>query len=195
VVWNFSDAIEERLPAPNPIIGSDGSIYGTTEVGGANGGGTLFQFTPGGSLSVMWAFGAGTDGSGPSTGVTEGSDGNFYGTTVTGGTIQICGASSYGCGTIFRVTPAGEETRSRLVWRPDVLWCAIAFPFQVEPRDARCGSYRRRSWNRGLESDSLCANRDSSNERLYVAIVVGRRSRPLESNKSSQGRRPVRSLD
>jgi uncharacterized repeat protein (TIGR03803 family) len=98
------------LPAPNLIIGSDGNLYGTTEVGGANDGGTLFKFTPAGSLSVVWAFGAGTDGSGPWTGVTEGSDGNFYGTTVTGGSIQICGASSYGCGTIFRVTPAGEET-------------------------------------------------------------------------------------
>lgn len=110
VVWNFGGTVEGSLPAPNLIIGSDGSFYGTTEGGGANDGGTLFKFTLAGTLSVVWTFGAGTDGSGPWSGVTQGADGNFYGTTITGGTIQICGASSYGCGTIFRITPAGEET-------------------------------------------------------------------------------------
>ena len=111
VVWNFGGTNEGYLPAPNLIIGSDGNFYGTTEGGGANDGGTLFKFTTAGALSVVWAFGAGEDGSGPWSGVTQGSDGNFYGTTVLGGTIKICGASnSFGCGTIFRVTPAGEET-------------------------------------------------------------------------------------
>ncbi len=33
--------------------------------------------------------------------------------------------------------------------RPDVLWFPIAFPFQIEPRGARCGSYSRRPRNRG----------------------------------------------
>jgi uncharacterized repeat protein (TIGR03803 family) len=110
VVWNFGGTVEGFLPAPSLIIGSDGNFYGTTEGGGANAGGTLFKFTLAGTLSVVWAFGAGTDGSGPWSGVTQGTDGNFYGTTVTGGTIQSCGASNYGCGTIFRITPAGEET-------------------------------------------------------------------------------------
>jgi uncharacterized repeat protein (TIGR03803 family) len=111
VVWSFGGTVEGSLPAPTLIVGSDGDFYGTTEVGGANGGGTLFKFTPAGALSIVWAFGVGTDGSGPRSGVTQGTDGNFYGTTVTGGTIQTCGVSyDYGCGTIFRVTPSGEET-------------------------------------------------------------------------------------
>ena len=115
VVWNFGSAVagtvDGGLPAPRLIIGSDGNFYGTTEGGGTNGGGTLFRFTPAGTLSVVWAFGAGTDGNGPWSGVTQGTDGNFYGTTVSGGTIQTCGASyNYGCGTIFRITPAGEES-------------------------------------------------------------------------------------
>ena len=111
VVWSFGGSAEGYLPAPNLIVGSDGNLYGTTEGGGANGGGTLFKFAPAGTLSVLWAFGAGSDGNGPWTGVTQGTDGNFYGTTVSGGTIQTCGAGyDFGCGTIFRVTPAGEET-------------------------------------------------------------------------------------
>lgn len=111
VVWNFASSAEGYLPAPNLIIGSDGNFYGTTEGGGPNGGGTLFKFAAAGTLSVVWAFGAGTDGNGPWTGVIQGTDGNFYGTTVSGGTIQNCGAGDgFGCGTLFRVTPAGEET-------------------------------------------------------------------------------------
>src|SRR5579862_5587709 len=38
----------------------------------------------------------------------QGSDGNFYGTTYQGGDLT-CGAP-YGCGTVFRVTPAGTLT-------------------------------------------------------------------------------------
>jgi uncharacterized repeat protein (TIGR03803 family) len=41
------------------------------------------------------------DGSGP-TGLIQGSDGNFYGTTTFGGQFQK--------GTVFRITPEGEET-------------------------------------------------------------------------------------
>jgi uncharacterized repeat protein (TIGR03803 family) len=51
----------------------------------------------------LWSFGAGQDGSGPWTGVVQGRDGNFYGTTVGGGTVN-------GVGTVFRLTPAGVET-------------------------------------------------------------------------------------
>jgi len=111
VIWNFGGNLEGGVPAPQLIIGNDGGFYGTTEGGGINGGGTLFKLMPSGMLSVVWSFGAGNDGSAPWYGVNLGSDGNFYGTTVLGGTIKNCGSSySYGCGTIFRVTPTGEET-------------------------------------------------------------------------------------
>ena len=59
----------------------------------------------------------------------------------------------------------------RLV-RPDVLWFPIAFPFQVEPRDARCGSYSRRPRIevKPIESDSLRADGEHIQERTNVAI-------------------------
>ena len=49
----------------------------------------------------------GTDGNYPLAGLVQGTDGNFYGTTSTGGSYDRC---SGGCGTIFKITPAGTLT-------------------------------------------------------------------------------------
>src|SRR5207247_1131602 len=51
----------------------------------------------------------GTNGAGP-TGLVQGDDGNFYGTSGGGGATWT-NASSYGYVTVFKVTPAGEITR------------------------------------------------------------------------------------
>jgi uncharacterized repeat protein (TIGR03803 family) len=85
------------------IHGSDGSFYGTTSAGGANGKGTIFRLTPAGAETVLHSFaGAPGDGDSPLAGLLQGSDGNFYGTTVRGG--------ANGLGSIFKLTPAGVET-------------------------------------------------------------------------------------
>jgi uncharacterized repeat protein (TIGR03803 family) len=83
------------------IQGIDGNFYGTTTQSGLLGHGTIFTITPAGSLSVLYAFTGGNDGSWPNA-LTWGKDGNFYGTTLLGG------ASGYG--TIFKITPAGALT-------------------------------------------------------------------------------------
>ena len=67
-----------------------GNIYGTTELSGANAGGTLFQLTPWGALHTVYHFcskggSACTDGAYPLGGPVIGNDGNLYGTTVYGG--------------------------------------------------------------------------------------------------------------
>ena len=92
------------------IQGTDGNLYGTTDLGGAhNGNGTVFKITPGGVLTTLYDFcaqAACADGSEPRAGLVQGTDGNFYGTTYQGG--SGCGGS--GCGTLFKVTPAGLLT-------------------------------------------------------------------------------------
>jgi uncharacterized repeat protein (TIGR03803 family) len=57
----------------------------------------LYSFKSGSSRLAV-----GPDGGLPQAGVTEGSDGNFYGTAAEGGTT--------GGGTIFQLTPAGAFT-------------------------------------------------------------------------------------
>ena len=95
----------------NPVYtslsqGRDGNLYGTTLGGGSYGGGTVLRITPAGALQTVYSFCSQTnctDGSGPYAGLVEGSDGDFYGTTYSGGTSGVFG-------TVFKITPAGALT-------------------------------------------------------------------------------------
>jgi uncharacterized repeat protein (TIGR03803 family) len=98
------------LDGANPdyalVQGSDGNIYGTTSSGGNDGVndgyGTIFKITPDGSLTTIYNFPGYTP---PSSALVEGPDGNFYGTTSSGGT------GTYGAGgTFFTVTTSGDVT-------------------------------------------------------------------------------------
>ncbi|HTT62057.1 MAG TPA: choice-of-anchor tandem repeat GloVer-containing protein [Bryobacteraceae bacterium] len=85
------------------VQAADGSFYGTTPYGGANGAGTIFQITPSGSFTTIYNFCSQpycSDGNSPYP-LVRASDGNFYGGTC-------CGAD--GGGTIFQLTPAGAMT-------------------------------------------------------------------------------------
>lgn len=82
--------------------GIDGSYYGATLSGGSLGFGALFSVTPGGALNGFYSFSGGADGLGPFAGVALAPDGNFYGTTLGGGT--------YNWGAVFKITPAGVLT-------------------------------------------------------------------------------------
>src|SRR5438094_27493 len=79
--------------------GRDGNLYTTSEYGGTNpagGYGTLFSLTPSGTVTLV-----ASPGFFPQSGVTLGTDGNFYGTDLNGGA---------GWGEVYKITPAGVET-------------------------------------------------------------------------------------
>lgn len=85
--------------------GSDGDFYGETYGGGAMGDGTVFKISSSGQLTTLHSFCSQTacaDGAMPQSALVEASDGNFYGTTVTGG--------AHSQGTVFRITPGGVLT-------------------------------------------------------------------------------------
>lgn len=84
-------------------LGSDGSFYGAASRGGAYHVGTLFNITADGVFTKLHTFtGAASGGAAPLTGLVQGADGNFYGTTA--------GAGLYGDGTLFQMTPDGHVT-------------------------------------------------------------------------------------
>jgi uncharacterized repeat protein (TIGR03803 family) len=84
------------------VLATDGNFYGTTELGGATGAGTVFKITPSGTLTTLHSFTNGADGGLPIAGLIQAPDGNFYGTTWTGGTGNY--------GTVFKITPTGTLT-------------------------------------------------------------------------------------
>jgi len=95
------------------VQGRDGNLYGTTSGGGAYGAGTVFRITPQGNLTTLYSFCAQAgcpDGSNPQAGLTLATDGNFYGTTLNGSSVPCDDLYGAGCGTVFRITPAGVLT-------------------------------------------------------------------------------------
>jgi len=106
-LYNFGSQDADGLdPEGGLVEGSDGNFYGTATSGGGNyscpaGCGTVFKITPTGAMTTVHSFN-GTDGEGPEGGLIQASDGNFYGTTLYGG------SSNYG--TVFEITPAGTLT-------------------------------------------------------------------------------------
>src|SRR5665213_2244172 len=97
------DSTNGTVPVAGLVAGQDGNFYGTTTNGGTNGGyGTVFKVTTSGVLTTLVSFNN-TDGVNPQAGLTMGNDGNFYGTTVSGGT-------NGGWGTVFKVTTNGVLT-------------------------------------------------------------------------------------
>src|ERR1700675_2332820 len=94
------------------LVQANGDFYGTTSDGGAKGAGTVFKITLAGDLTAIYSFCSQancSDGEYPAAGLVEGTDGDFYGTTSNGGAFGG-GCGSYGCGTVFKITPAGRLT-------------------------------------------------------------------------------------
>jgi uncharacterized repeat protein (TIGR03803 family) len=97
------DGIDGATPISGLVQASDGSFYGTTSSGGTIGHGTVFRMDSSGNLGTLHDFlGGPDDGSQPTAGLIQATDGNLYGTSLGGGTV--------GSGTIFKVDLAGHLT-------------------------------------------------------------------------------------
>jgi uncharacterized repeat protein (TIGR03803 family) len=95
-------------PVGGLVQAANGDLYGATAVGG-HGNGALFKVSSSGALTTLYSFCAQTDcpdGSWPTGGMVQGSDGDLYGTTAFGGTHGTGNAG----GTVFKITLSGELT-------------------------------------------------------------------------------------
>jgi uncharacterized repeat protein (TIGR03803 family) len=111
----FNGGSDGAYPTASLIQGADGNFYGTTSQGGINGnGGTVFKMAANGVITILHQFGAG-DGANPVAALVQGSDGNLYGTTETGGLG--------GYGTAFEITT--NSVLTTLVW---FNWSNGAYP-------------------------------------------------------------------
>src|ERR1051326_726998 len=108
-VANFNN-LNGNYPIAPVMQARDGNLYGTTLLGGAYGGGSVFKLTQNGNLTTLYSFCGQfpcVDGQLPGAGLLEASDGNLYGSPLSGGNSQNC---DFGCGTVFKITSAGKLT-------------------------------------------------------------------------------------
>jgi len=106
-LYNFCskpNCADGEWPWAGLIQVAGGDFFGTTDLGGSrgiNGDGTVFKITSTGTLTTLLNFDSfnGAVGADPLAPLVQGTDGNFYGTTESGGTN--------GLGTVFKITARG----------------------------------------------------------------------------------------
>jgi uncharacterized repeat protein (TIGR03803 family) len=118
VLYSFGASPDGDAPRAS-LVDVGGTLYGTTEQGGANtcgnssgyfGCGTVFSVTTAGKEKVLYSFGVSPDGNGPRASLID-AGGTLYGTTESGGSYTCVSDSQYfGCGTVFGVTTGGSES-------------------------------------------------------------------------------------
>src|SRR5580700_778561 len=114
VIYSFGSSLNDGSYPQASLIDVKGTLYGTTEHGGAywhgtgySPGGTVFRIKPNGKREhVLHSFGSGTDGVSPSTALID-VNGKLYGTTPEGGGM-LAPCSGFGvvggCGTVFALS-------------------------------------------------------------------------------------------
>jgi len=99
-------------PLGGVIQAADGSLYGTTFGSDPYSLGTIFKISLEGTFTTIYRFCASPpdcpDGRSPLGALVQAVDGNFYGTASAGG--RFVPRCPIGCGTIFKLTPAGKFT-------------------------------------------------------------------------------------
>jgi uncharacterized repeat protein (TIGR03803 family) len=116
-IYSFKGGTDGNQPRSGLTLGPEGTLYGTTYLGGGTGGtascnscGTVFELTPhsGGTWieTVIHRFGI-QQGNGiePVAGLLLDRQGNLYGTAEYGGKLGgLCSGTYSGCGTVFKLT-------------------------------------------------------------------------------------------
>lgn len=119
VLYVFQGGNDGDDPSAGLIEDKAGNLYGTTYDGGGAGCdlhlgcGTVFEVSPDGTETVLYAFCARqncTDGAYPDASLIADKAGNLIGTTLLGGSGKPACFGGAGCGTVFRLTPDGTET-------------------------------------------------------------------------------------
>jgi uncharacterized repeat protein (TIGR03803 family) len=155
VLYNFCsqpNCVDGESPASTLVPDGAGNFYGTTQLGGANMSGTVFELSPnrvgGYDETVLYSFCSlpkCADGNDPTSTVILDGVGNLYGTACSGGAngqgvASACGNGSNGYGVVFELSPepgGGCPTGSNM----GNGWCeSVAYNFRSNPDGANPNS-------------------------------------------------------
>src|ERR1051326_994915 len=135
ILYSFSGP-DGSTPVADLVMDKAGNLYGTTQWGGSQGFGTVFELSPGQggtwTENVLYSFCGNngcTAGSEPMAGLVLDSNGNLYGTTYTGGRPG-CPELTTGCGVVFELSPPA---------RPGDAWTeSVLYTFCSDDEGNRC---------------------------------------------------------
>ncbi len=96
ILHEFLGGTDGADPFAQPILASDGNLYGTTY--GSTVASTVYKYTPSGNFSTIYQFDQ-THGGLVASPLIQGTDGNLYGNALDGGANN--------CGTLFKMSRAG----------------------------------------------------------------------------------------
>jgi uncharacterized repeat protein (TIGR03803 family) len=101
-LWNFVNSTDDSAPIYTTVQGQDGNTYGVSEEQYVGQDGAFFKVSAAGVFKVLRDFNY-TNGASPNL-PTQGTDGNFYGTT------QVGGDPTCKCGVVYKATATGAVT-------------------------------------------------------------------------------------
>lgn len=109
VLYSFEGGDTGSNPVAGLVRDAAGNLYGTTQGNGTIGGASvIFKVDPKGLQTVLYVAHS-YDGSSLDSPLTLDAHGNLYGMSPYGGNSN-CGDGGGGCGTLFKITPAGKFT-------------------------------------------------------------------------------------
>ena len=113
VLYSFAGGTTDgQVPNGGLIADGSGDLFSTTNSGGANNLGTVFELVKSGSNyteQVLYSFAGGTtDGAMPIAGLTANSSGDLFGTTSSGG--------AYSHGTVFELVKSGSNYSEQVLY-------------------------------------------------------------------------------
>jgi uncharacterized repeat protein (TIGR03803 family) len=108
VLYPFTATLDGTEGPMTGLVALNGTLYGTTRLGGSISGGlgfgSVFEVSRSGTGSLLYAFQGGTDGASPESNLIA-LNGTLYGTTFYGGNCKgLCGR-----GNVFAITTSGKE--------------------------------------------------------------------------------------
>jgi uncharacterized repeat protein (TIGR03803 family) len=110
-IYSFTGGNDGTNPPATVTRGPDGTLYGTTSMGGANGVGVVYELSHASSAwkqTVLYTFEGKSDGQNPVGGVVLDRAGNLYGTTFDGG--------DNGGGTVYELSPSSTGWRFTTIY-------------------------------------------------------------------------------
>jgi uncharacterized repeat protein (TIGR03803 family) len=171
VLYSFTGGPDGGRPYAGVIRDSAGNLYGTAYDGGNASSctcGVVYKVDTSGHETVLYSFTGEADGGHPYAGLMGDSTGNLYGTTGLGGLSD--GYCPDGCGVIYKLDPAGQET---VLYSFEGYPGAGVFPLAGVTRDSAGNLYGTTSNPSGAEGAAIVYELDTSGQLTVLYSFTG----------------------